>query len=170
MTALTLLAKWTASSSSWKKYMNDLLYNLNIFSMSHLKMYFFSDSRHLGLCQAHKPNVTCRAVPAGPGECRPVCHYSVPKRNSVVSGAISDNMQHEATGLARAGDASAPTTSVSVWGWEHTDRITLEEMGSLEQGWGLVYLGSENYCEFTEDCLNCRGLKIHTLQQLPCQD
>lgn len=60
--------------------MNDLLYNLNIFSMSHLKTYFLSDSRHLGLCQAYKPNVTCRAVPAGPGECCPVYHHSVPKR------------------------------------------------------------------------------------------
>lgn len=157
MTALTLLAKWTASSSSWKKNMNNLLCNLNISSMSYLKRCFLLDSRHLGLCQAHKPNVTCRAVPAGPGERRLVCHHSVPKRtkwealwflgrsqttHSLRSQVWPEQGMHLFSILQYQSEAgNTPTGS------------PLEEMGCLEQGWGLVHSGSANYCEFTGVCL-----------------
>lgn len=119
MTALTLLAKWTASSPSWKNMLmiNDLLCNLNIFSMSHFRHHFWSESKNFNLCQAHNPNVICRAAPAGPEEHRLVCHHSVSKRTKWKALWFLGLSQTTEWGdrSVRAQDAPAPSTPLMVW-------------------------------------------------------
>lgn len=154
MTALTLLAKWTASSPSWKNML-----------MICFATWTFSPCLNLGVTSGQRARTsvyarpTTQMWPAGQLQLVPrntvwfatiQCQKEPGGRLCVFWGCLKQQSEWQVCQSARCICSQYSSNGLKL-GTHWQDH--LGGVGCLEQGWGLVLSESVNYCGSTGVCL-----------------